>query len=394
METVRAGTIERGDEKVSVTFRRTVHGPVTGYARVAGSRRVVALARKRSSYGRETVDQIFFQRLTFGRVRSAADFIAAGKTTPQTFNAFYASDSEIAFYTTGRVPLHRRGVNPDLPVDGRGRHEWRGFLPGSRHPQSVNPPSGLLVNWNNKPAPDFPASDSRFGQEGPLTRVRLLLRELERQPKHTLAGVLGAENAGATGDPRTFLWPTVSAVLAEGEPPSPLAAAMAETLDRWAAADGGWIDSDGDGKVDGAGQAVIDAVWSDLAGAALCGRLGRKLCSLLDDLNPRFDQPPTSNQYGGWHNYMDKDLRALLGRPVAGRYHVRYCGNGSVAACARSLWRALETAGRAEAARQGSSDPAQWRLATKKIAFTPLPLIDIQYTNRPSGIHQVMQFTP
>jgi len=62
--------------------------------------------------------------------------------------------------------------------------------------------------------------------------------------------------------------------------------------------------------------------------------------------------------------------------------------------CARSLWGALERAGQAEAARQGTTDPSRWRLATKKIAFTPLPLAEIQYTNRPSGIHQVMQFTP
>jgi acyl-homoserine lactone acylase PvdQ len=394
MQTVRAGTIEKGGDRVRVKFRRTVHGPVIGYARVAGSRRTVALARKRSSYGRETVDQVFFQRLTFGRVKSAADFIAAGATTPQTFNAFYASDREIAFFTTGRLPKRAKGVNPDLPVDGRGRHEWRGVLPAARHPQSVNPPSGLLVNWNNKPAPDWPASDSRFGQEGPLTRVRLLLRELERQPEHTLASVLAAENAGATGDPRTFLWPTVSAVLANAEPPSPLAAAMAAALDRWAAADGGWIDADSDGQVDGAGQAVIDAVWTRLAGAALCGRLGRRICGLLDDLNPRYDQPPGANQYGGWHQYLDKDLRALLGREVAGRYRTRFCGKGDVTACARSLWRAIDAAGRAEAQRQGTTDPAQWRLATKKIAFTPLPLVDIQYTNRPSGIHQLMQFAP
>ena len=143
----------------------TGRSPATPASR--GSKRVVALARKRSSYGRETVDQIFFQRLTFGRVKSAADFIAAAKTTPQTFNAFYASDSEIASTRRAACRVHRKGVNPDLPVDGRGRNEWRGFLAGSGHPQSVNPPSGLLVNWNNKPAPDFPASDSRFGQEGP-----------------------------------------------------------------------------------------------------------------------------------------------------------------------------------------------------------------------------------
>ena len=29
-----------------------------------------------------------------------------------------------------------------------------------------------------------------------------------------------------------------------------------------------------------------------------------------------------------------------------------------------------------------------------KISFAPLPLVDMQYTNRPSGIHQVMQFAP
>ena len=394
METVDAGTIEKGGERVNVRFRRTVHGPVAGYARVAGSKRVVALARKRSSYGRETVDQIFFQRLTYGRVRSAKDFVAAAMTTPQTFNAFYASDREIAFATTGRLPLHRRGVSHDLPVDGRGRYEWRGLLPARRHPQSIDPPSGMLINWNNKPAPGFPSSDSRFGMEGPVTRDRLLLRELARRPKHTLASLAGAENAGSTGDPRTFVWPTIAAVLAHGQAPSPLAAAIVQTLDRWAANDGGWIDSNLDGFVDDPGQAAIVALWDELAGAALCGRLGAKLCDLLELLNRRFDDPPARNEYAGWHNYIDKDLRALLGRRVAGRFRVRYCGRGSVAACARGLWRAIDAAGRAEAARQGTSDPAQWRLPTQRIAFTPLPLVNIQYTNRPSGIHQLMQFTP
>ena len=394
MQTVRAGTIEKGGEQVSVRFRRTVHGPVTGYARVAGSRRVVALARKRSSYGRDTVDQIFFQRLTFGRVRSAADFVAAAKTTPQAFNAFYASDSEIAFYTTGRVPLHRRGVNPDLPVDGRGRHEWRGFLAGAA-PSPVRQPAERAARQLEQQArPRLPrerqplrpgrpgdacAPASARARAAAQAHARQRARRRERGRHRRPAHVPVADRLGCAR---------------RGEAPSPLAAAMVETLDRWAAGDGGWIDSDGDGKVDGAGQAVIDAVWSDLAGAALCGRLGRRLCGLLEDLNPRFDQPPASNQYGGWHNYMHKDLRALLGRPVAGRYRVSYCGNGSIAACASSLWRALDTAGSVEAARQGTSDPAQWRLATKQIAFTPLPLVDMQYTNRPSGIHQVMQFTP
>ncbi len=394
MKTVNAGTLSKGADSVKVRFRRTVHGPVIGYARVAGTKRLVALASKRSTYGRETVDQVLFRRLTFGQVKSGADFIAAAKRTPQTFNSFYASDTELAYYLTGRLPLRKRGVNPDLPVDGRGRFEWRGMLSARKHPQTINPASGVIVNWNNKPAPNWPASDSRFGQEGPDTRVRLLLRALDKHPKATLAELLGAENAGATGDPRTFLWPKVSAVLAKAPAPSPLAASMVAALDSWAAHEGGWIDADSDGFIDGAGQAVMNAVWDPLARAALCGRLGADLCERLDGLNRIYDDPPTTNQYAGWHQYMDKDLRALLGQPVAGRYKVRYCGNGDATACAQALWAVIEQAGRAEAPKQGTEDASQWRAPTRKIAFSPLPLIDMQYTNRPTGIHQVMQFAP
>ena len=92
---------------------------------------------------------------------------------------------------------------------------------------------------------------------------------------------------------------------------------------------------------------------------------------------------------------MDKDLRALLGQ--LGAPAAIACATAATGASARARRRsgARSTApARAEAARQGTSDPAQWRLATKKIAFTPLPLVDIQYTNRPSGIHQLFQFTP
>ncbi len=109
METVKAGTISLGDKSAKVGFRRTVHGPVIGYARVAGSKRVVALSQKRSSAGRETNDQIFFQDLSYGRVRSAQDFIRASAATPQTFNSFYADAKDIAFITTGRLPVRPQG---------------------------------------------------------------------------------------------------------------------------------------------------------------------------------------------------------------------------------------------------------------------------------------------
>jgi acyl-homoserine lactone acylase PvdQ len=392
MERVDGGTIAKGDDTVRVRFSRTVHGPVIGYARVAGKKRMVALAQRRSSAGRETTDQIFFQKLTYGQVDSASDFIKAAAATPQTFNSFYADAKDIAFVTTGRLPVRPKGVNGDLPTDGRGRFEWKGQLPAAKHPQDISPSSGLLVNWNNKPAKDFPAGDNRW-DEGGTQRVDWLLKELARTQKHTPASVLGAANAAATADPRGLMWPAVKAVLDKGTAPSPLAQAVVDQVTSWSAGDASWVDANGDGTIDAPGQAAMKAIWSDLAGAAMCGRLGAGLCKALETRQSRFQSPP-SGMYGGWHQYMSKDLRTLAGANVRGKFKVRYCGKGKVAACARDLWSAIDGAAQAEAGRQGSTDPAQWKTPVVKIAFTPLPLVDMQYTNRPSGIHQVMQFAP
>jgi acyl-homoserine lactone acylase PvdQ len=394
MESVDAGTIAKGDKSVRVRFRRTVHGPVIGYARARGTDELVALSTRRSTYGRETVDQLFFQQLTYGRVRSARDFVDAASRTPQTFNSFYASSREAAFFTSGRLPLRPDGVNPDLPVKGDGRYEWTGYLAKSRHPQVVNPASGYIVNWNNKPAKGFPASDTRWSEQS-LQRNLLLSGELARQPKQTLSTVLAAANAAATEDVRIVeLWPTLRRMLAKAKAPSARALALRDVLQGWHDAGGSRRDADRDGNIDSPGAAVLDAAWRDLSDAALCDRLGTALCKQLETRNGRFDAPP-GGQYGGWHQYMWKDLRAMLGQKVAGAYHLRYCGNGKVSTCARELWAALDAAGAKLAAQQGA-DPSAWRApeAKEQITFAPVPLITMQYTNKPTGIHQVMQFGP
>ena len=392
METVKAGTISLGDKSVKVGFRRTVHGPVIGYARVAGSKRVVALSQKRSSAGRETNDQIFFQDLSYGRVRSAQDFIRASAATPQTFNSFYADAKDIAFITTGRLPVRRKGVNDDLPVDGRGKYEWKGVVKQSKHPQDIDPSNGLLVNWNNKPAKDFPAGDNRWA-EGGTQRADWLLANLAKRAKHTPATVLGAANAAATADPRGLMWPDVTAILKRKQAPSPLAQAVVDAITRWSDNGASWVDANGDGVIDGHGQAAMAGIWNDLASAAMCGRLGNQLCTALKTRQSTFQAPP-SGMYGGWHQYMSKDLRTLAGDKVRGRYHLRYCGKGKAGACAKALWGAIDEAAAREAQRQGSTDPATWTRPVVKVNYAPVPLWDMQYTNRPSGIHQVMQFAP
>jgi acyl-homoserine lactone acylase PvdQ len=394
MESVDAGTISKGAKTVHVKFRRTVHGAVYGYAKARGSNKQVALSTRRSSYGRETVDQLFFQQMTYGRVHSAKDFIRAAYKTPQTFNSFYASASESAFVTSGLLPLRPKGVNPDLPVNGEGKYEWKGYLANSAHPQVINPSTGYIVNWNNKPAKDFPASDSRWNEQS-LQRQKLLTDELGRQPKQTLATVLAAANAAATEDVRIVeLWPTLKKMLDRGKAPNAADKQIVAVLQAWHDAGGSRRDADRDGRIDDPGVPILDAAWKGISDAGLCDRLGSSLCSQLEGRNGRFDQPP-GGQYGGWHQYMWKDLRAMLGQKVAGAYRLRYCGDGSVKTCSKQLWAALDAARRRLAAQQGP-DPAAWRApeAKEQITFAPLPLITMQYTNKPTGIHQVMQFGP
>ena len=299
MEKIDAGVLSQGGKKAKVVFYRTIHGPVIGYAKRANAKTVVAIARKRSSYGQDVVDQLFFQQMTFGRVKSFADFRKAAALTPQTFNSFYADDKHIGFYTTGKLPLRHAGSTGDLPIDGRGGYEWSGFLKDSAHPQALDPKSGLIVNWNNKPVKGFPAGDDRFGSEGPIQRVQLLTNELERTPQHTLATVTGAMNAAATEDVRgQILWPTLKVVLAKGTAPSSRETAMVALLDQWAAGGASRLDGDGDGKIDAPGAAILDAAFPLLAKAAMCAPLGSALCDRVASRVSIFDQPP-GGQYEG-----------------------------------------------------------------------------------------------
>ncbi len=394
MTTVDAGSISKGDAKpVEAIFKRTVHGPVVGYATDTKGHRV-ALSRRRSSAGRETNDQLLFRRLTFGQVKTPAQLDAAGALTPQTFNSLLVTDKDIAYYTSGRLPIRPAGVNPDLPTDGQGRYEWKGYLPSSKHPQDANPSTGMLVNWNNEAAPGWPASDERVSQ-GPEDRVRLLDTELALHQKHTIETVLSAANAAATQDPRGKLaWPIIRAVLKKAKSPSPLATKVVAVLDDWSKGGASWRDGNVDGTIDAPGVPAIQAIWRPLADAAMCQRLKAKGCQALRDRQNEQNAPP-GGQSSGWQNYMDKDLRRLLGRKVRGAYKLTYCGDGRVKSCASRLWAAIDKSSRQAATTLGP-EPSAWRQAESTVAihFAPIPLTTMQYTNKPSGIHQVLQLAP
>jgi acyl-homoserine lactone acylase PvdQ len=385
MTHVDAGTIVAPSQPpVGVAFYETVHGPVTGYGTVGGKR--VALAQMRSTRGRELKAALDVYDLTTGRMKSAQQFTHDLSRFEMSFNGFYVDSEHIAFVSSGRLPLRATGVDPGFPTVGTGAYDWKGFLPPAAHPQAIDPPSGEIVNWNNKPAPAFASADDNFSY-GTVQRAQLLSRNLKKG-KNTVLDVVKTMNKSATQDLRAVaVWPVIATYLGLVKPPTQRDLQMQAIVDQWAGSGASRLDRNLDGKVDDPGAAILDAAWPKLADGVLAPVLGT-LSDRLAALMGRDDAPnPNGSAYiDGWYGYVDKDLRRT-------GFAERYCGNGDRIECARGLWSALAAAGDELQAAQGA-DPTQWHAdATReRIAFAPGILrTTMRWSNRPT-YQQVLSF--
>jgi acyl-homoserine lactone acylase PvdQ len=392
MGTFDAGTLNGQP----VSFKTTVHGPVVGYATVGGEK--VAISSKRSSYGKDVLDLLYNRRLSDGQVNSAQSFIDAASLTPQTFNSFYIDNKDIAMYTAGLLPIRPNTVDPGLPTWGTGQYEWTGFLSQAGHPQGINPKDGTITNWNQTTAKGFAAADDEWGHNGSVERVDLLNQGLadsaNKKGKWDLAGVTSAMNGAATQDVRAIdTVPLLNLLLQDSKAPSKQAQKMLKLLVKWNSNGGSRLDKNLDGKIDDPGAAIMDGSWDNIANALMKSQLGPQLHEHASLFN-RFDHPP-GGQYNGWYQYFDRDIRELLGAPIKQPFENAYCGGGKLKKCQKSIWKAIAKSGKAIQAEQGSSNPKKWHsdATAERIEFGPLDLTTMRYTNRPSGIQQVISFS-
>jgi acyl-homoserine lactone acylase PvdQ len=391
MQFFDAGTLNG----VKITFYRTVHGPVIGYARVHG--RQVALARKRASYGKDIDDLLFYYKLAHNQVHNVHQFFKAADATPQTFNSFYADDKDIGVFTSGLIPLRPSNVDPALPINGTGREEWKGDVSFKNHPQGINPPSGEIINWNNRTQAGYEAPDDNWDL-GATHRVQLLMNNLGKGRDITPARMVSAMNEAATQDVREItVEPVLSKLLHGAHAPNARDAKMLALLDAWHRHGSSRLDqtdASGIGNVTDPGAAVMDAAWPLLANAWASSVLGPTLSAQLAAFHTQYQAPP-GGQESGWMGYMNKDLRTMLGMKVRGKFNVRYCGSGNLKRCRTLLWKAIDKAGNKLAKSQGPN-PSAWRSSAtnERIKFVPglLPFT-MRYTNRPTGIQQIVSFS-
>ena len=129
-------------------------------------------------------------------------------------------------------------------------------------------------------------------------------------------------------------------------PPADLAPAVA-TLRSWMRNGSHRRDADGDGSYDeSAAVALMDAWFEPLARAMFAPVLGTELVDRIAAINP-IDYRPTDGPdtwFYGWMGYVQRDLRALLGRHIAQPPSRVYCGGGKRRGCRRVLRRTLRAA--------------------------------------------------
>ncbi len=348
----------------------------------------IAIVEQRSTYLREVTSAVGFKRLNDpeymdGGVDAFRE--ATGMGIDYTFNWFYVDDRDIAYQHSCRCPVRNAAADPTMPVIAGQGFDWSGeFLAYTEMPHAVNPESGYLVNWNNRPAVGWDANDGEFDY-GPIHRSLLLSRKVEARLAADVGAAASVQRAdlvrimrdAAAQDLRGV---EVLPLLLEqmGDPPAGTetrALDARERLEIWADSGAFRRDANGDGEYDDpVAPALIDAWWP------------RVIAAVFED---------------------DGDPGGALGLPVGGIDNPSASSSGVVAAlegglaldycsgsCGAALWSSLDLALADLEEEFQSAEVADWQRTVEddQIEYSTLlagmPSIDWQ--NRPT-FQQVVQ---
>jgi acyl-homoserine lactone acylase PvdQ len=414
----------------TIVSQRTRLGIVAWRGTVGGQ--PYAFAQLRSTYRHEAESAIGFQMFNDPAAMGDANaFKASAANVDYAFNWLYVNSRQTAYFNSGRNPVRAAASDPNLPMKGQAAYEWPGYDPATNlasyappaaHPQSVD--QDYYISWNNKQAKDFGAADGNFSF-GAVQRADLLDRlvgpAVRSGQKLDRAGLTRlVEQAGLTDLRGITVLDELIRVL-ESQPVAD--AAQRATIDKlkaWKAAGALRVETAKGSKAYQHAEAirVFDAWWPLLVTGEFKASLGADLFqSVINAV--QLNQSPSGKQRGqtatlgsgtedqpqhegsayqfGWWGYVDKDLRAVLGDPVAGGLGAVHCGDGSLAACRTMLLDTLTAAAAQPAAAVYPADDAcaagdQW--CADAIRQSPLggvthPLISWQ--NRPT-YQQVVSF--
>jgi len=169
------------DDSIEVSFRSTIHGPVVNDVHPVLRRDTAGMSPPVSMRwtGFDVSDEVY----GFLRINAAADPSAFAEglsylTVPGQAVVYGDTSGNIAYWTTGKVPL-RGKQHPMLPLPGwTGDAEWKGYLDFQSLPRLLNPPDGVIACANQKLSDDGYRwyLSTLWGPPSRILRIRELLQ--------------------------------------------------------------------------------------------------------------------------------------------------------------------------------------------------------------------------
>jgi acyl-homoserine lactone acylase PvdQ len=375
-QTPVAPTGPAASQTIRLETLNSVHGPIGHYATVHGVPVALAVAPATESHVAQSY--VAFMRLAENKPTSPRSFIAAMRAYTGSENWFYVDDKNIAVYQSGWFPRHARGTNPDLPIWGTGRWDWRGFNPATHgyqrlsagaNPSSINPRQGYLVNWNNAIARGWRVAAGDWSN-GPVVRATMLsdlLHSALRRGPVNLASLTGMVTAPSlTSDLRGMsVWPWLSRII--GRSKNARVRLLVSILRTWSRSGSQRRALPGSQYVHSSAAALLmDTWWPLLVRAEFQPVVGPRLMRMINQdfntIQPDGIRDGTGNGFfEGWEMDVQKDMRQVLHRHVRGRFSHTYCGRGSRTRCRTILTRTLLQAAATLSKRYGAN-PAGWKL--------------------------------
>jgi penicillin amidase len=361
----------KNEEPKEFTFYYTVHGPVIKMNEIKG------IAYSKQLACKEDYLSGFASFYGLMKAQTPEDFRKAAAISSLSVNVYYADSlGNIGYFHQGRYPKRSGKVNPLLPTPGTGEFEWQGFLPTEKNPHVINPATGILANWNNKPAKEWSNGDLAgiFGGAagwGMDHRVTLLMDSVKGKDK------ISVDDLKKMIQDITFshLWaqrfkPFLLEAAKRYKSADPRILKAIELLTSW---DDRWSDQNNDGLYDHPGLTIFNAWWDIALKNTFEGELGEYWISFERSVGGPFNWE-RRKRYPGGHPVF---LRALLGKKAPNPLSHDYFNGKRDEILVKSLSEALDRAEK----KFGSPDMSTWKTPVTPMAYAPTTILGVPTTS-------------
>jgi penicillin amidase len=249
----------KDEDPKEITFSYTVHGPVVRIDEAKG----IAYSKQLSCKEDYLSGFVSFYELM--KAQTPEEFKKAAALSSLSVNVYFADTAgNIGYFHQGKYPKRSAKANPLFPAPGTGEYEWQGFHPSAQNPQVINPATGIIANWNNKPAKNWANGDlgGVFGGAagwGIDQRVTLLTDSVKGKEKISVDDLKKMIQDITLG----HLWaqrfkPFLLDVLRRHMKADPRIPDAFDILVSW---DNTWSDENDDGLYDDPGLSIFNAWW-------------------------------------------------------------------------------------------------------------------------------------